>query len=233
MNGPNSKTCQRGIALVTVLLAVVLLLTIIAVLVDIGSSRLRRSTQALHALQALSAADAGAGWVRALLKQESGDITSTLNDLALARSTLALTIDAHTRADILVSIQMPASSAHADHLDSQLQENPQILETPAQVVATASIYTDGSLQAMRTVTTLLRTFRHASPYSEIVGSIDDAGPVSIDSPGDPAGQIGSATATDLRLRAFTETPGGREVPADKFEDDQWFDGNNGSSGILP
>jgi len=232
MTAPSRRRAEGGFALVMALLAVALLLTILAVLVNVGTARLQRSTQELRSVQAVAAADAGAAWVRALLDREQGNVPATLADLALAHSTLHIDIDGNTTADIVVTIQMPAPAAHADHLDQQLQENVQILEAPAQVVATASVSVAGSPQATRTVTTLLRIFHHAVPYSEVVGVIDDGGPVSVYSPGDPAGQLGSEFATDLRLRAFKKSASGPQ-PADNFQNQQWSDGNPGPSGFLP
>ena len=220
-------------ALVGALFAVVLLVTLLAVMVDVGTMRLRRATEELRALQALAAADAGAAWVRALLVQNSGDPTATLTDLAHASSALRVAIDAHTHAMVTVSLELPGPSAQTDHLDVNVQENAQIDETPIQVVATASVVADGTTVATRTVTTLLRAFRHEPPYSEVVGVIDDAGPDSIESPGDPAGQVGDAVTTDLRIFAYTQQGTAKPVAADKFENDTWFDGNTEGTGLLP
>lgn len=229
--GPISA--QRGIAFITSLLAVVLLMALIGVMVDVGTSRLRRTTEDLRSLQALAAADAGAAWIRALLQQHYGDISGVLADLAKAHSMQSLSIDSSTTANVLVSLQLPGATTHADHLDVYLQANPQIAETPLQVVATASVVSGAQIVATRTVTTLLRSFHHAAPYSEIVGVIDDAGPSSLDSPGDPAGQIGAAYATDLRIQAYSESGSGPPVPANHFQDDEWSDGNVGAPGFLP
>jgi hypothetical protein len=220
-------------ALVATLFAVILLMTLLAVMVDVGTMRLRQSSVDLHSVQALAAADGGASWVRALLNTNAGLISPTLTDLANADSTLSFWIDGHTRASVTVSIQMPGDSAEADHLDINLQENPQIDETPVQVVSTATISVGGQPLATRTVTTLLRSFQHEPPYSEIVGVIDDAGPDSIESPGDPAGQVGSSYATELRIFSYTQTGSSAPVPANTFQNDSWFDGNSGPSGFLP
>ena len=229
-----SRLAQRGIALITTLLAIVLLLALLAVMVDVGTTRLRQTAENARASQALAAADAGASWVRALLSQESGDMTAVLADLARAHSTISLAIDPQTSADVLVGLQSPGTTKDADHIDINLQENPQIAETPLQVVATATVSAGGKVVATRTVTTLLRSFQHFAPYSEIVGVIDDAGPASAFSPGDPAGQPGAAYATDLQIRAFTVTGSGSPVPADHFKTDSWSDGNlGGGSGLLP
>lgn len=232
MKHTQGRRFHRGMALVATLFAVVLIMTLLTVMVEVGTMRLRRSTEELRAAQALAAADAGAAWVRALLFANGGDVSSTLTGLSQAHSTLSLTIDPLTSATVLVSVAIPGASAQADHLDVNLQENPQIVETPIQVVATATVETGGAAVATRTVTTLLRSFHHLAPYSEIVGLIDDAGPESIDSPGDPAGQVGAPDATDLRLFAYRES-GSSAVPANKFQSDSWFDGNTGASGFLP
>jgi Tfp pilus assembly protein PilV len=223
---------SRGIALITALLAIVLLMTLLTVLVSVGTTRLRKVNEDIRSQQALAAADAGAGWVRALLAQESGDLTKVMTDLSKSHSLVSVSIDSDTSAQVLVSLQLPAPTTHADHVDINLQENPAILETPLQVVATATVHSSGQVVATRTVTTLLRTFLHPAPYSEIVGIIDNAGPSSVFSPGDPAGQIGSAATTDLRIQATTETTKG-PVSANRFRTDSWYDGNNGSTGLLP
>jgi hypothetical protein len=222
----------RGIALIFTLLAVVLLMTLIAAMVDIGTARLRRTTEDFRSLQALAAADAGAAWVRALLDKRSGDTSAMLSDLAAAGSTISVAIAPDTTALVQVSVWLPGPTKHPDHFDAQLQENPQIAEAPFQVGATATVLSGGRVVARRTVTTLLRSFHYFAPYSEIVGVIDDGGPSSVFSPGDPGGQIGGEYATDLRIRAFKEV-GGTPVSADRFKDDSWSDGNPGTSGLLP
>jgi hypothetical protein len=226
-------SAHRGIALVATLLAVVLIMTLLAIMVNVQTIRLRQATQELHSCQALAAADAGAAWVRALLNEHVGRISPTLTDLANAHSTFSFAIDANTRANVQVSTQMPAASAQTDHVDINLQENPLIDETPMQIVATATVEAGGQTVATRTVTTLLRTFQNEPPYSEIVGVVDDAGPDSIDSPGDPAGQVGGAYATDLRIFSYTQSGSNPPVATSKFETDSWFDGNAPVSGFLP
>jgi hypothetical protein len=224
---------QRGIALITSLLAIVLLLAILAVMVDIGTSRLRRANEDTHAAQALAAADAGAAWVRALLAKYDGDLSAVFTDLTKAHSKTEFSIDSDTTAEVLVGFQFPGPTKLVDHVDVNLQENPQIDESPLQVVATATITANSHVVATRTVTTLLRTFHNLKPYSEIVGVIDDAGPSSVFSPGDPAGQVGGAYVTDLRIQATTVTGTASPAPANKFQNDSWSDGNIGSTGILP
>jgi len=224
---------QRGIALVTSLLAIVLVLAILAVMVDIGTSRLRRANEDARAAQALAAADAGAAWVRALLVAHDGDLGAVFIDLAKAHSKTEFSIDSDTTAEVFVGLQLPGPTKHVDHIDINLQENPQIDESPLQVVATATIRASSGIVAVRTVTTLLRNFHNLPPYSEIVGVIDDAGPSSVYSPGDPAGQVGGAYVTDLRIQATTATGTAPPAPANKFQSDSWSDGNIGSPGILP
>lgn len=227
-----SKT-QRGIALVTALLAVVLVMSLLAVMVNIGTVRLRRTNEEARALQAQAAADSGSAWIRALLAFHAGDLSLVLADLEKAHSTRSLAIDADTNADVIVSLQLPGATKHADHVDVNLQENPQIDESPLQVVATATVRAGGQVVAIRSVTTLLRSFHHAKPYSEIVGIIDDAGPSSVYSPGDPAGQVGAAYLTDLRIQATTDAGSGTPSPANNFQNDSWSDGNVGTPGLLP
>lgn len=224
---------QRGIALITSLLAVILVLALLAVMVDIGTSRLRRAKEDTRAAQALAAADAGAAWVRALLAVHDGQLSDVLADLAKTHSITEFSIDPDTTAEVLVGLQFPGSTKHVDHVDINLQENPTIGESPLQVVATATIKASGYVVATRTVTTLLRSFHNLVPYSEIVGVIDDAGPSAVFSPGDPAGQVGSAYVTDLRIQASTVTGTATPVPANKFQNDSWSDGNMGSPGFLP
>ncbi len=225
---------SRGMALLTALLAIGLMMIVLAVMIELGTSRLRRTTEDLRSLQALAAAQAGVGWVRALFVSDAGDLGGVLTDIAHAHSTLALTVDGSTEATIIVSLQTVAAGPQDDHLDRELQENPRILETPVQVTSTSSLHVHGTVVAVRTVTVLLRTFHHLAPYSEIVGEVDNGGTASVDSPGDAAGQIGASFATDLRLRAYTENPSGQKSPADKFQDDLWSDNNNSSAhGLLP
>ena len=84
---------KRGIALITVLLATTLLLALLAFLVNIGTSGLRRATEEQWELQAQAGADAGVGWIRALLDQRQGDVIAMLGDVAAAHSLYTVTID--------------------------------------------------------------------------------------------------------------------------------------------
>ena len=227
------RTRSRGIALITVLLAVGLVMALLAVMVDIGTSRLRQTNEQARGAQALAAADAGASWVRALLEHRGGILNDVVADLTLAHSTTTISIDSGTTAQVLVGLNLPGTTKQVDHLDVNLQENPQILEAPLQVVSTATVTADGHVVATRTVTTLLRIFRNFPPNSEIVGVIDEGGPSSSFSPGDPAGQPGGAYTTDLRISAFTQTGTASPAPANVFKNDSWSDGNLGSPGILP
>jgi hypothetical protein len=227
------RSPPRGVALVTTLLAIVLVMALLAVMVDVGTARLRKADEETRALQALAAADAGEAWVRALLAKDYGELTLVLADLSSAHSIRTISIDVDMSADVQVSLQIPGATKHADHVDVNVQANPQIAESPLQVVSTATLRRGGQIVATRTVTTLLRSFHHVAPYSEIVGVIDDAGPTSVYSPGDAGGQAGGAYLTDLRIQASTESGSGPPVPADHFESDSWSDGNAGSTGLLP
>lgn len=224
---------QRGMALIAAFFAVILILTLLAVMVDVGTMRLRRTTQEQRSIQALAAADAGAAWVRAILEREKGDVVNTSLDLARAHSTISFAIDPNTSATLVVTLEVAAATSHADHLDMNLEENAQIREAPLQVSSTATVSVSGTPVATRTVTTLLRAFHGAPPFSELVGVIDDAGPESVYSPGDPAGQVGAPGATELRLFANIKSSSGHVSSASKFGNDSWFDGNTGSSGFLP
>lgn len=224
---------QRGIALITVLLATTLLLALLAFLVNIETSGLRRATEEEWALQAQAGADAAVGWVRALLDQRHGNIVTALGDVAAAHSTYTLTIDERTKVQARVAVHLDTAGASNDHLDINLQQDPNINETPLQVSVTATVLVDGKAVATRSTTALVRVFGHFAPYSETVGLIDNSAPVGIESPGDPAGQIGGALATELRIHAFKTGPSGRPIPNDSFGDKRWWDGNSSPSGALP
>lgn len=216
---------QRGIGVITVLLASAVLLVILAVIVNLANSALRRSTEELHALQALAAADAGVGWARALCAKERGDVRLFLADLATAHSKREVDREGALAVTSTISVDLAVPARQYDHRDDALQENPQVQEAPVQVTSTGTVTVDGSVVAQRTTTALLRVFRRAAPYSEVVGAIDNAGPVGIDSPGDPAGQAAAADSTDLRVRAYVQGPGGSLHSVDLFQDMQWSDGN--------
>lgn len=224
---------ERGIALITVLLATTLLLALLAFLVNIGTSGLRRATEEQWELQAQAGADAGVGWIRALLDQRQGDVVATLGDVAAAHSLYTVTIDERTQVQARVAIRLDTTGATNDHLDVNLQQNPSIDETPLQVGVTATVVIDGTPVATRSTTALVRVFRRFAPYSETVGVIDNAGPVGVESPGDPAGQPGGSLATDLRIHVFTTGASGEPVPNDSFGDQHWWDGNSAPSGVLP
>ena len=228
-----NRTHRRGMALIAVLLATTLLLALLAFLVHVGTAGLRRATEEQWNLQAQAGADAGVGWFRALLAQRQGDIQATLGDLAAANSLYSLGVDSATHVEARVAIHLDAPAATNDHLDASLQQNPFVDETPLQVSVTSSVVVDGTVVASRSTTALVRVFEQAAPYSEVVGVIDNAGPVGIDSPGDPAGQAGSALATELRIHVFTTGPSGQPVSADSFADQNWWDGNSIPSRALP
>ena len=224
---------QRGFALVTVLLATTLAIAVLAFIVNVGTAQLRRTTEELWEAQAQAGADAAVGWVRAILAQDRGDVPAALADLSTAGNKYSVVVDATTTVDVFVSVHLATPGAANDHLDSALQQNPSVLETPLQVGVTATVSVDGTAQATRSTTALVRVFRKFAPYSELVGFIDNAGPVGIDSPGDVAGQSGGAAATELRIHVFTVDALGHAVPADSFADQTWYDGNQVHGGPLP
>jgi hypothetical protein len=223
---------SRGIALITVLFATVLLLALVAVLVDLGTIELQRSAASLRALQALAAADGGAQWARAILDDQDGDIESTIARLARTQGRHTFVIDPYTQAQVTVSIIIATEQSTGNHLDENLEENPQAVETPAQIEASATVYAYGKAVASRSTTTLLRVFP-AAPYSEIVGEIDDGGPVGIDSPGDAGGQPGGANATELLVNAYTMNADDQRQSVSRFGAENWSDGNTAGSGPLP
>ncbi|MBV8223392.1 MAG: hypothetical protein JO293_08540 [Candidatus Eremiobacteraeota bacterium] len=224
---------QRGIALITVLLATTLMLGLLAFLVHVGTAGLRRATEEQWNLQAQAGADAAVGWLRALIATRQGSIPATLGDVAAANSSYSLVVDERTRVVAKIQLHLDASGAANDHLDVSLQQNPYVGETPLQVGVTATVFVDGAPVAVRSTTALVRIFQQIAPYSEVVGVIDNSGPVGIDSPGDPAGQAASAVATELRIHVFTTGPSGRPVSDDTFGNQQWWDGNALPSGALP
>jgi len=224
---------ERGVALVMVMLACVLLAAALAVMLNVGTAQLRRSVENSRALEALAGADAGAGWFRALVYANSGDLAATALALYQAGGEETIKLDSHTDVRVTVSLMFPGKSGPHDHHDVNLQDNQNIGEELVQLAATAAVVEDGTKMAERTSTTLLRVFRNAAPYSEIVGVVDDAGPDAIDSPGDAAGQAAAAYTTDLLVHAFTRSGDGPPSEVDKFKALQWADGNPGGGGVLP
>jgi hypothetical protein len=227
------KRSKRGIALVTVLLATTLTLAVLAFIVNVGTAGLRRTTQELWEAQTQAGADAAVGWVRALLAERRGDVPAALADMSAVHNSYSLIVDPVTKVDAFVSVHLATAAATNDHVDLALQQNAFVAEAPLQVTVTAALSVDGTVQAARSTTALLRVFRQRAPYSELVGFMDNSGPVGIDSPGDPAGQTGSALATDLRIHVFSVDASGQSVPADAFVNRSWFDGNALPSGPLP
>ena len=114
-----------------------------------------------------------------------------------------------------------------------LASGPWLKTAPLQVTVTAAVTVNGATMATRSTTALVRVFQQMAPYSEVVGFIDNAGPVGVESPGDPAGQAGGTNATDLRIHVFTQVGTGDPVPADSFSDQHWSDGNVVPVGPLP
>jgi hypothetical protein len=224
---------KRGMALITALLVATLVLAVLAFVVTIGTSQLRRSTEELWELQAQAGADGAVGWARALIANRQGDIAAALGDMAAVKSTYVLSIDDNTEVDTSVTFHLANVGAANDHVDVFLQQDPSVAETPLQVSVTATVMVGGTAVATRSTTALVRVFRQAAPYSEVTGFIDNAGPVGIDSPGDPAGQAGSATATELRIHVFKTDASGNPIANDSFGDQTWSDGNSAPSGALP
>jgi hypothetical protein len=224
---------SRGVALVMVMLASVLLAAALAVMLNVGTAQLRRSVENARALEAQAGADAGAGWFRALLLAKSGDLGATEYALGRTGDMETLTLDQHIAVKVTVALTWPGGNGQNDHSDVNVQDNQNIDEQVGQLVATAIVVEDGTTVAQRTSTTLLRVFRNAQPYSEVVGVVDDAGPDAIDSPGDAAGQAAAANTTDLLVHAFTRKGDGPPNEDDKFKALQWSDGNPGGGGVLP
>lgn len=224
---------RRGIALVTVLLATTLVIAVLAFIVNVGTAQLRRTTEELWEAQAQAGSDAAVGWVRAIIQKDQGDVAAALADLSAAGDRYSLAIDGSTTVDAFVSIHLATAGHTNDHVDIALQQNPFVVETPLQVGVTATVSVGGTAQATRSTTALVRVFRQFAPYSELVGFIDNSGPVGIDSPGDVAGQSGGALATELRIHVFTLDASGHAVPADSFADRSWYDGNQLPNGPLP
>jgi hypothetical protein len=224
---------ERGVALVMVMLASVLLAAALAVMLDVGTAQLQRSVENSRALQAQAGADAGAGWFRALAQANYGDLNATASALAQTGGVETITLDSRAHVQITVSLMLPGGKGADDHNDVNLQDNQNIGEQVVQLVSTALVVEDGVQVAEQTSTTLLRVFRDAKPFSEIVGVVDDAGPDAIDSPGDAAGQAAAANTTDLLVHAFSRTGDGPPNEIDKFKALQWADGNPGGGGVLP
>jgi hypothetical protein len=228
-----SARCDRGAAIIMVMLACVLLAAALAVLVDVATAQLRRSVESDRALQALAGADAGAGWYRALLQKNNGDIGATALALAQTGGVDTISLDAHTIVQVTVVPMGTNGQGAKNHDDLNLQNNPNVLEQMIQLASTAVVVEDGTHVAQRTSTTLLRVFKSVKPYSEIVGVVDDAGPDAIDSPGDAAGQAAAPNTTDLLVHAFSRTGDGPPVEKDQFQALKWADGNPGGGGVLP
>jgi hypothetical protein len=224
---------DRGAAIIMVMLACVLLAAALAVMVDVGTAQLRRTVESARALEAQAGADAGAGWYRALLQANGGDLAATAQALGQTGGVDTITLDSHTVVQVTVVPIGSGGLGAQDHNDLNLQYNPVVKEQMIQLASTAVVVEDGIQVAQRTSTTLLRTFLSARPYSEIVGVVDDAGPDAIDSPGDAAGQAAAPNTTDLLVRAFTRTGDGPPVENDQFQALQWADGNPGGGGVLP
>ena len=223
----------RGVALISVLFATVLLLALVAVLVDIGTLRLQRTTADLFSLQALAGADGGTAWVRALLDQEHGDVGATITRLGQTQGKRRFTIDDHTYVVASETLIPGSSDSNGDHVDENVQQNLRAQEQVVQVESSAAVYANGAVVARRVTSVLVRVFA-AAPYSEVVGYVDDASAVGINSPGDAAGQAQALDTTDLRVHVYQI---GNSLLTLQNEDDfltwTWPDGNASGSGPLP
>jgi len=222
----------RGVALISVLFSTVLLLALVTVLVDIGTLRLQRTTADLFSLQALAGADGGTAWVRAELDQQHGDIPATQLKLGATQGRRRFTIDDHTYVVATESLVWNSVGQEDDHVDDLVQSNQRAIEQVAQVGSSAAVYVEGVVVARRDTTVLLRVFP-AAPYSEVVGYVDDASAVGVDSPGDAAGQAHGLDTTDLLVHAYKFNGSLILQNEDDFTTHKWSDGNSSGSGPLP
>lgn len=222
----------RGVALIGVLFATVLLLALVTVLVDIGTLRLQRATADVFAVEALGGADAGTAWVRAVLDQQHGDIEASNTKLGETQGKRRFVIDDHTYIVASEKLLQSSRSQQNDHVDDEVQDNPRAQEYVVQVDSSAALYANGNVVARRDTSTLLRVFP-VTPYSEVVGYVDDASAVGIDSPGDAAGQAHALDTTDLLVHAYTMDRLTEPQDVDQFGTDKWSDGNSTGSGPLP
>ncbi|HET9343678.1 MAG TPA: hypothetical protein VFO25_12265 [Candidatus Eremiobacteraceae bacterium] len=225
-------TKDRGVALISVLFSIVLLLALVAVLVDIGTLRLQRTTADLFSLQALAGADGGTAWVRAELDQEHGDLGATQTKIGATQGKRRFVIDDHTYVVATESIVQNSSGQENDHVDDDVQTNLPVPEQVAQVESSAAVYADGVVVARRDTSVLIRVFP-ASPYSEVVGYVDDASAVGVDSPGDAAGQEHALDTTDLVVHSYQFNGSLILKGQDVFKTQKWSDGNTSGSGPLP
>lgn len=222
---------KRGVALISVLFSTVLLLALVAVLVVIGTLRLQRTTADLFSLQALAGADGGTAWVRAELDQMHGDVGATQTKLGETRGKRRFVVDDHTY--VVASEELIGNTGgENDHCDDNVQTNLRPAEQVVQVESSATVYADGAVVARRDTSVLLRVFP-AAPYSEVVGYVDDASAVGIDSPGDAAGQAHALDTTDLLVHAYQFNGSLILQNQDDFSTQKWSDGNSSGSGPLP
>jgi hypothetical protein len=223
----------RGVALISVLFSTVLLLALVAVLVDIGTLRLQRTTADLFSLQALAGADGGTAWVRAVLCQERGDVGNTQTKLGQTQGKRRFTIDDHTYVVATETLMPGSSQSSGDHVDDNVQQNLRAQEQVVQVESSAAVYANGAVVARRVTGVLLRVFQ-AAPYSEVVGYVDDSSAVGINSPGDAAGQAHALDTTDLLVHVYQI---GNSLLTlkneDQYQTQWWSDGNASGSGPLP
>jgi len=222
---------NRGAALISVLLATVLLLALVTVLVDLGTVRLQRVTAELAGVQALGGADGGVAWFRAVLYDQHGNLNAAVAHLGATQGKRRFVIDDHTYVVCTVSVMDASPAQTGDHVDDNVEENVQAAERIVQVTLAAAVYAGGAPIALRVTGTLLRVFP-APPYSEVAGYIDDASPVGIDSPGDAAGQVGQSNATELLVQASVFKAGAWQ-DVSQFGNTTWSDGNTTNGGALP
>ncbi len=229
---PRRRNGTRGIALVSVLLCTALLIALVTALVDLGTLSLQRATAQLRGVQALGGADAGVAWARALLAQQHGDVIATLGKLALVQGRRRFPIDDRTYVVDSVTLTLDQGGSNGDHVDDNVQQTGDE-EHIVQVQSSAALYVDGSIVTHRVTTTLLRVFG-ATPYSEIAGTIDGAGPVGIESPGDAAGQAAAPATTELLVHVYTFNSGQTTPKSeDVYQNSTWSDGNASGPGALP
>lgn len=223
---------NRGVALIGVLFSTVLLLALVAVLVDIGTLRLQRTTADLFSLQALAGADGGTAWVRAVLDEERGDLGATQTKLGATQGKRRFTIDDHTYVVASEKLFWASQGGSDDHVDDDVQMNARAQEYIAQVESSAAVYVNGAVVARRDTSVLLRVFP-AAPYSEVVGYVDDASAVGVDSPGDAAGQAHALDTTDLLVHVYQFNGSLILQNDDDFTTQRWSDGNASGPGPLP
>jgi len=171
--------------------------------------------------------------VRSELDLVHGALLATLSKIVATQVKRRFTIDEHTY--VVASEKLIWSSVdqeEADHVDDDVQSNPRATEQVAQLTSSATVYADGVVVARRDTSVMLRVFP-AAPYSEVVGYVDDASAVGVDSPGDAAGQAHGLDTTDLLVHAYKFNGSFVLQNEDDFTTHKWSDGNSSGSGPLP